>query len=164
MITFSDKQRLFYNSSAEKYDSRGFGVYQRSNRNHFKKFEKIYSIVRKFKPQKILEVGAGTGIHAEWLIKKTKGKVYYWGVDISEKMLETAKKRTKNLLFSNKPIFKRADANNLPFTEGFFDMVFCSGVLHHMEHPQRVIKEMVRVLKKGGKLVVISSKFYCGDY
>jgi len=91
MNTFSEKQRQFYNSSAKKYDNRSFGVYQRANRNHYKKIEKILSIVKKYIPKKILEVGTGTGIHAQWLLKKTKGKISYWGIDISEEMLKASK-------------------------------------------------------------------------
>ncbi|KKP48329.1 MAG: Methylase involved in ubiquinone/menaquinone biosynthesis [Candidatus Woesebacteria bacterium GW2011_GWA1_33_30] len=155
MNTFSEKQRQFYNSSAKKYDNRSFGVYQRANRNHYKKIEKILSIVKKYIPKKILEVGTGTGIHAQWLLKKTKGKISYWGIDISEEMLKASKERIKNIPILTKPVFKCVDANKLPFKNNFFDMVFCSGTLHHMDQPRQVVKEMARVLKTGGKMVII---------
>ena len=50
--------------------------------------------------------------------------------------------------------FVRHDAEQLPWRDGSFDTVASVNTFHHLEHPRRVLEEMLRVLKPGGKLVV----------
>ena len=45
--------------------------------------------------------------------------------------------------------------SSLPFTDNSFDLVFCAATLHHVDDQEKGVKEMTRVLKKGGKLILV---------
>jgi ubiquinone/menaquinone biosynthesis C-methylase UbiE len=51
---------------------------------------------------------------------------------------------------------KLMKGNKIPYKSGSFDVVFCDNVLEHMKEPSKQIAEMARVLKKGGKLVIVT--------
>ena len=89
---------------------------------------------------KILDIGCGQA--KVWqLFPKTD----VIGLDISKKNLSTAKKYIK-------PIY--GNATKLPFKNNFFDFILASEVLEHIYETNLVLKEINRVLKKKGKLVV----------
>ena len=67
------------------------------------------------------------------------------GLDISARMLGYARKRYQKVI--------QGDAQNLPFTNDYFDLVLAKGLLHHLPNPQRGVTEICRVLKKGGEVV-----------
>lgn len=48
------------------------------------------------------------------------------------------------------------DNNKFPFRENFFDEVYCMGVFEHLKNPLNMLKESYRILKKGGKIVIIT--------
>lgn len=80
------------------------------------------------------------------------------GVDISEKMLTVA--GTKHTLSPNLT-FLQAKASNLPFESEKFDAVVCANCFHYFDQPGQTLVEMKRVLKKGGRLVLLD---WCRDY
>lgn len=96
----------------------------------------------------ILDSGCGNGRLFSLLKEK---KVHYFGIDISEKLIEIAK------MTFPEATFQVGDALNLPFPENFFDKVFSISVLHHIpskEFQLRYLRESKRVLKKGGWLIL----------
>jgi len=96
--------------------------------------------------EKVLDLGCGNGRFYEVL-----GNIDYYGVDISEKMIETAKNRYP------KAKFQVTDALNLPFPNNFFDKIFSFAVFHHIpsqEFRLQFLKEARRVLKKEGLLIL----------
>ncbi len=102
-------------------------------------------IPRKLKGKRILDIGCGTGIWAEYFYRKG-AEVY--GIDISEKMLEMARKRVP------KGKFYLGDVTKIPFQNEFFDIVFCSLVLSHVKDLKKAIREIHRVLEKNGILII----------
>ncbi len=74
--SFEERQERYYDHHADKFDKRGF-FYSRKNRNHYKKIVKVIKAVKRHKPKKVLELGAGTGLHAYWLMKDTEAKIEY---------------------------------------------------------------------------------------
>ena len=56
--------------------------------------------------------------------------------------------------YQTHPAIKIADIERLPFTDGFFDTVFCSQVIEHVPHPWIAFSELSRTLKKGGKMIL----------
>lgn len=99
---------------------------------------------RKLKKQnlKILNLGAGTGDDLEVLNKF--GKVYV--IDINKKELD--------LIKDNDCVEKKvADACKLPYKNDFFDVVTSFDVFEHIERDDIAVKEVYRVLKKGGSLI-----------
>ncbi len=95
----------------------------------------------------ILEIGIGMGSdHAEWAKSNPKSLT---GVDLTPRAVEHTKKRFALLgLMSN---IKEADAEQLPFDDNSFDLVYSWGVLHHSPNTHQAIKEVFRVLCIGGK-------------
>jgi ubiquinone/menaquinone biosynthesis C-methylase UbiE len=99
---------------------------------------------------RVLDVATGTGSQARAFAEKA-GEVV--GIDLSEAMLHIARKknRASNLTFC------QGDAAELPFEDGRFDAASVSFALHEMPVSirERVLKEMIRVTKPGGMLVVV---------
>ena len=99
---------------------------------------------------KILEVGVGTGKNFPYYRKDAK----VIGIDLSPKMLEKAKIKQNELRNKNITLLEM-DAENLKFKDNSFDCIVCTFVLCSVPDPIKVLKEMKRVCKKGGKIVMI---------
>ena len=99
----------------------------------------------------VLEIGPGGGGHS-CLFKKYGAKVVV--ADITP---ERAASATRKLSMMSGPssIGLNADGENLPFQENAFDIVYSNGVLHHSENTDQCIDEVFRVLKPGGKAVIM---------
>lgn len=93
---------------------------------------------------KVLEIGCGTGLFTRKVYEQTKAAIT--AIDISEELLTEARKLLPEATF------KIDDAMNLSFPDNYFDVVFGSSVLHHLEM-EKSIKEILRVLKPGGRMV-----------
>ena len=100
------------------------------------------------KDKTILEVGCGTGVTSCHLVKHYGCQVI--GVDLSEKMLEWARKRAQRKSIEHRLQFRIANAQNLPFEDNLFDAVICESVTAFPEDKQRAVNEYVRVTKAGG--------------
>ena len=96
----------------------------------------------------VADIGSGTGFVAAGLAPLVK-RVYV--VDSSAAMLEVAK---KNLSAFDNVEFHEADGDSLPFPEDSLDAIFANMYLHHTPDPLTAIREMVRVLRPGGRLVI----------
>ena len=98
--------------------------------------------------KRVLEIGVGAGSdHLNW----AKAGADLFGVDLTEKGIETTRKRLN--LYDLKSNLQRIDAENLPFEDNYFDIVYSWGVIHHSEDTEQIIKEILRVLKPGGKFL-----------
>jgi len=94
------------------------------------------------------DIGAGTGFIVEGLVQKGLRVI---AIDQSEAMIEEMKRKYKALDVVDCRI---GESENLPIENGTVDYVFSNMYLHHVESPPRAIEEIVRVLKKGGKIVI----------
>jgi SAM-dependent methyltransferase len=100
--------------------------------------------------ERVLDIATGPGYIAEAFAGAAREVV---GVDLTDAMLAIAKERTRERGVSNVS-FRAADAENLPFENGAFDVVVCRLALHHLLKPLQVLREMVRVCRTGGTIVV----------
>lgn len=101
-------------------------------------------------PKDIAEVGAGEGYLIEKLVKMHP-KASIVGCDLSERVNELARERLAS--FPQVSILKE-DAENVSFADDSFDAVICCEVLEHVEHPEKAIAELYRILHKGGVALV----------
>lgn len=127
--------------------------FERSIYLHKKEREVLYNILLKYSKEedKILDVGCGIGIESVFLAKKGR-KV--WAVDKDLEPLKIAKEYSQKE--KTKINFKKADATKLPFKDEKFDMVFSIAMLHFLPQKkfEKAISEQIRVLKKGGILII----------
>lgn len=94
------------------------------------------------------DIGAGTGFITEGLIQKSLKVI---AVDQSDAMLSELKRKFQDI---GKIDFRRGDVENLPIEDEIVDHVFANMFLHHVERPPVAIKELVRIIKPGGMLVI----------
>jgi ubiquinone/menaquinone biosynthesis C-methylase UbiE/uncharacterized C2H2 Zn-finger protein len=100
----------------------------------------------------VLDVATGTGRMPLALLKHERFSGYIVGLDLSAKMLEQAE--LKLALYDNRYALLRHNAQELPFPDEVFDAVSCLEALEFMPSPERVLREMARVLRPGGVFVV----------
>ena len=106
------------------------------------------------KPKLILDVATGTGDLAIQAIKSLDpDKVI--GVDISDGMMEIGRKKIEAKGLAKKIELRRGDSENLPFEENKFDAVIVAFGVRNFENLEKGLAEMLRVLKPGGKMVVL---------
>jgi ArsR family transcriptional regulator len=102
-------------------------------------------------PLVIADLGAGEGTFSQLLARRAKKVI---AVDNSEKMVEygaalARKHRVKNLEY------RQGDIEDVPIRKASVDVAFFSQALHHARHPQRAVAEAWRILKPGGRIVVL---------
>lgn len=100
--------------------------------------------------ERVLDIATGPGYIAEAFAGAAREVV---GVDLTDAMLAIGKERTKEHGITNIS-FRTADAENLPFENGAFNVVVCRLALHHLLKPLQVLREMARVCRAGGMVVV----------
>lgn len=98
----------------------------------------------------VLEIGSGTGVHAR-LLADAGAKVT--AVDLTPTAVELTGRRLE--LAGLTADVLQADAESLPFADHSFDFVWSWGVIHHSESTDRVIAEIARVLRPGGRLALM---------
>jgi ubiquinone/menaquinone biosynthesis C-methylase UbiE len=104
------------------------------------------------RPFRVLDVGCGTGLFAARM-KAALPDAEVCGVDLVPDMLARGKPRWQYHAGQVFPI--QGDSERLPFASGSFDFVTCANSFHHYPHQDRAVQEMHRVLRPGGRLMII---------
>ena len=115
----------------------------------------------KLKPHSlVLDAGCGSGRHLRALAKIPDLKII--GIDRNSSDLNDALMSLKNMpdASSDDYLVSRADIKNLPFASASFDYVICSEVLEHIPEHENALKELVRILKPQGDLVVSVPRYF----
>ena len=109
---------------------------------------------------KVLEVGCGTGFFTlNLMLAGVIGEAHV--TDISSGMVRVAEKNAANLGLHVEG--RVADAETLPYDDGTFDLVVGHAVLHHIPDVELALREVVRVLKPGGRFVFAGEPTTYGD-
>ena len=95
---------------------------------------------------RLLDIGCGQGEFLQRLRRKPRYNMQLYGVDIGDVDVESMRKESIN--------FFKGDLLDAGFEDGFFDIITLNHVLEHMEDPVRTFKEISRILKKDGRLVI----------
>jgi ubiquinone/menaquinone biosynthesis C-methylase UbiE len=113
--------------------------------------QKIYNI-NNMLYWRVLDIATGGGHTAKSLAHHV---AQVFATDLTREMLVSAHRHVEQ--HADNVWFIVADAENLPFLDGSFDAVTCRIAAHHFPHPERFIQEAARVLKPGGKLLLIDN-------
>ena len=133
---------------------------QMYSREYFEDIEKeryrlqshIFDLLKSidFKGKNVLEIGTGVGTDARTIISLGG---HYHGINVDAGSADMT--RTALQTFGVPGEVKQASATNIPYPSEYFDVVYSFGVLHHIPEVDKAIKEIHRVLKPGGKLVIM---------
>lgn len=105
-------------------------------------------------PFDLLDVGCGTGTF-DAMLAGSSLPARVTGLDYSPAMCRVADGKARHAGVDHRLRYVAADSEHLPFADASFDVVTCSNSFHHYPHQQKVICDMRRVLKPGGRLMLI---------
>lgn len=116
---------------------------------HGRRFEEVGALIAPT-GGKILDIGCADGVFTKVILDKSKAKEVV-GIDVLKASVDWARNHWQDKRLR----FMVADAHKLPFKNASFDGVVALEVLEHVASPERVLREIKRVLKKGGYAVFL---------
>jgi demethylmenaquinone methyltransferase/2-methoxy-6-polyprenyl-1,4-benzoquinol methylase len=117
--------------------------------------KKVVKIVGKNNPKQILDIATGTGDLALMMASLNPERIV--GLDISSGMLEVGKRKIKKAKLSNKIEMIVGDSEGMPFKDSTFDAITVSFGVRNFANLDKGIKEIARVLKPDGVLVILET-------
>ncbi len=100
-----------------------------------------------------LDLGTGPGYVAR-VVAQRRPALRMVGLDLALHMVQRAKSQASQAGLDGRQLWPQADGHRLPFADDCFDLVISSYALHHWRDPLRILNEMARVLKPGGRYYV----------
>lgn len=134
-----------WDERAKTFDDRRFNYFRWMQR-------KLVSSLNLKEGQRLLDLGCGTGWAVHYAASLVHQRGEFYGIDISPKMIEKAEAGSSGL--QNIHFYKRG-ADQLPFDDDFFDFIISSNSFHHYFNPDKVLSEVYRVLKPGGRIYIL---------
>lgn len=149
------KSNAEYAELAVSYDNLMSWVFEIVNEDEEKARAFMTDQLNVKKGDKVLEVGCGTGSDSVHIYEKVGAEGELFLFEISEAMLRLAKNKLSAKKTKNENVFYGlADVTKLPFPDNFFDSAFHFGGLNNFPDKAGAIKELNRVVKHGGKVVI----------
>jgi ubiquinone/menaquinone biosynthesis C-methylase UbiE len=159
-ITDSDKQEIikqWNNDPCGSVAADGFpvgsrGFYERIDQNRYQEYAPWMKSVMeydKFAGQRLLEVGFGMGTD---LFQFASHGAIVSGIDLTPKHYEIASQRFK--LYGIPADLRLGDAEEMPYEDESFDAVYTFGVIHHSPNTEKIVDEIYRILKPGGRAII----------
>lgn len=148
MNRYEERSRLNYDRIADTYDDSPEGRYTRAFHSLLADAVSIPSGGR------ALDIACGNGSLLRRLARKQSFEGY--GVDLSEKMVQNARRMNPDM------VFRQAPCDALPFGDAVFDVLTVSAAYHHFPHVAAFAAEAFRVLKPGGRLTI--AEVYYGSF
>ena len=143
------RSRAAFARQAPTYDTSGYGRHAR--RLH----AEVVAAAQSFPFTALLDVGCGTGATLEAIVRKHP-EAQAWGIDLSVEMIAKARERLRRAgeRAGGAVDLRVADAEHLPLADDAVDLVVCVDSLHHYPDPAAALREMRRVTRPGGGLVI----------
>jgi len=123
----------------------------RNNKFYDLAIDKIIKIIKLDTNDKILDAGCGNATHS---IRFAKRGYNVLGIDFSDEALKLSQSNVRKENMHKKIELKKESILSLSFQDNLFDVVFCWGVLMHINEYKKGLSELSRVLKKGGFLIL----------
>jgi ubiquinone/menaquinone biosynthesis C-methylase UbiE len=159
---------------SKKYRKQPFNEYRRFIQNHYDgvagKLTAVTGVItghavlagRVFKPsafdlrgcKQILDAGCGNGRHCKYILRRADPDAFITAFDLSQSMLRRAARRVR----SDRIQYLAADLTRLPYPDGHFDAIVCGWVLEHLPDPRHGLKELSRILRPNGKLLLLTTE------
>jgi demethylmenaquinone methyltransferase/2-methoxy-6-polyprenyl-1,4-benzoquinol methylase len=105
----------------------------------------------------LLDLATGTADQLICLLEHQENIVKAVGVDLAEEMLKIGKKKIEDKPYRHKVSFVKADAQELPFEDNSYECITMSFGIRNVESPQKCLKEMYRLLTKGGRALILET-------
>ena len=109
------------------------------------------ALLKLLPPMVIADLGAGEGAFALLLAQRALRVI---AVDTSARMIEVGREQALRQGILNVE-YRQGDMEDVPIKEGTVDLVFFSQSLHHALHPERAMSEAMRILRDGGRVVIL---------
>ncbi len=109
---------------------------------------------RTSEPFDLLDVGSGTGTFAA-MVAGAGLPARIVGLDYAASMCRMASQKACAAKATDRVRFLNGDSEHLPFASGSFDVITCSNSFHHYPHQNQAVREMFRVLRPGGRLIIL---------
>jgi len=138
---------------AKSLEARGRTPAHARLRRRFLKFVPVRS------GERVLEVGCGTGVVVRDLAGLVGRRGEVVGVDASRRLLDRARALSRETARRTRIAWRVADAASLPFAANRFDAALAVTVILHVADPVRVVREMARVTRPGGRVAVQDQDF-----
>lgn len=165
---WQEANRAWWNSHPMRYDWKDRIPYEEFGRDFFVEIDKrffcaaaLYLPCKKIpfdglidfdllKDRDVLEIGVGSGSHAQLLAAHAKS---YTGIDLTEYAVKSTAERLR--IFGLTGTVLQMDGEQMQFPDHSFDFIWSWGVIHHTANTRRVLEEMRRVLRPGGEALVM---------
>ena len=105
-----------------------------------------------------LDVGCGVGLYALWLAEAVGPAGRVTGIEPTAERVDAARALVAGAAAADRLDFRTGDGTALEAANGTFDWVWCGDVLHHILETQTALKEMIRVCRPGGLIVIKESQ------
>lgn len=148
----ADRKVMSDEEYERKYSNKRFYKIAKSSNDY------LYNLISELVPGKVaLDYCCGLGFSSLELAKR--GAKHVHGIDISNESVDTSRQRLIDAGFGDSSTFQTMDAEKMTFEDNTFDLILCSGVLHHLDL-QFAYPELARVLKPDGKIIAIEALGY----
>lgn len=166
---WQEQNRTWWNEHPMRYDWKEPVGFEEFSAEFFQEIDRrFFSVVRNFMPWKkipfdplidfeslpqydVLEIGVGNGSHAQLLAQHARS---YTGIDITSYAVKSTSERMKRFGLDKATIMEM-DAEKMAFDDNSFDYIWTWGVIDHSANTERILEEMARVLRPGGRATVM---------
>ena len=135
--------RKEFDRAAGQFDNDDPSIYNLCRKD----YPDILEEVKKEPFSTLLDAGCGTGAMLKLLAQDVPEKRYF-GIDLSERMIEVAKEHGNTIQFL------QGDCEELPYPDESFDAITCSMSFHHYPNVEKFFRNVYRTLKPGGRLIL----------
>jgi ubiquinone/menaquinone biosynthesis C-methylase UbiE len=117
--------------------------------------ERIRAALAPTRGERLLEIGSGNGALCRLIAPWVAPEGHITGLDISPDMAALALRYAADAGLADAVTFDAGSAESLPYPDAAFDAAFAARLMLHVERPEAVLREMMRVVRRGGRIVLM---------